>query len=1720
MFRKLLLALPLLALTTGASAWADEFNLPGLGGDARRYLGEIQRRNPAAQGNPQSRQQAEQRALAAERTNNWAAAATAWEDRIAAGDVTADQWQALARAQLRRQPPEAERALQAAWNAFGTSDAGPAEIPALLLIIDALGRLDRPVQLVQAWQAVLERAPDDAGYRDRLAAARRAAGVLVQSVSVDNEAEPARACLSFTVPPSHRQDWQPADWIRTEPAVPDLVVTREGDALCLAGFPYGRTTSVTLRAGMPGEDGLKLNRDAVVPVTTGNRSPRIVFDNRRYVLPRGQAPRVAVTTVNLSSLKLQVLRVGERGLVALRNDWRLGDGPDDYTAGSLSDTAGRVVWEGRADIPNFRQNETRRTALPLPDAVRAAGPGLFVLVARPGDGTSSDEGSLVAALPVISTDLGLVAWRGADGVAVQARSLSDARARAGVRVTLLARNNDILAEATTDADGLVRFPAPVLRGDGAAAPVSIHAETGDGAASDLAQLDLDTAAFDLSDRGATGQPVPGPVDAFLWSDRGIYRPGETVQVAALLRDGAGMPLATDLPVRLRLRRPNGQVFAEAVPERGNGGAIFWPVSLSRTAQAGQWTLEALTDPDAAPIATANLRVDAFVPEALAVTLGPAPGPLVPGTTLNVPVNTRYLYGAPGAGLGGSATLRLAVEQEPFPEWKGWQFGQVGESFAPDLQSIDLPPADDAGNATLALSLPRAPDTTHPLRAEVQLEVAQPDGRSTRAALTVPVRPTGTLVAIRPGFADGAVDENAEAAFDVAAVSPDGKALAAPLRLRLVRERPSFRLVVRGSLARYETVFRDEPVDAAEISPAPGKPAHYARRLPFGRYRLDVADPKGLGISSVRFRSGWAATADDADVPDRVEVSTDRQGYAPGDTARLRVQPPFAGRATVAVLTDRLISVREVDLPAGGSEVTVPVETGWGPGAHVAVTVFRPGEAQNGQPARALGLAWVGLDPAARRLEVAIEGPQRVVPRTRVEVPVRVAPPAGQAGGETFLTLAAVDEGVLHLTDFRTPDPTGHYLGRRRLGLDIRDDYGRIIPPADGDAVQLRQGGDDMGGLAGIDIPQRVVALFSGPVSVGADGRATVPLDIPDFAGELRLMAVAWSGNRVGASARPLTVRDPVVAQALLPRFLAPGDEQRLSVLLHNVDLPAGTVTAEISATGAVALGGPAQLSANLAAGAQAIPSTTLRATGSGEGVIRLVVTGPNNFRAEHESRITVRSSRGTVTETASVELPPGRDTPIALPTERFLPGTWKASATFGGPVRFDPAALLRAMEDYPYFCVEQAGSRVLALATVPEEGIGGADRLVRLNRAVSFVLDRQRYDGSFALWSAQGEEQPWLTAFATEALLRAQASGATVPQAPLDQALAQIAAAVEQADTDTPEGRADQAYRLHVLSLAGRPRLGAARRLLEQLDQLPTPLAKAQLGAAFVRAGDAERGTRAFAAALDMPARRPWVHDYGSAARDNLAVALLLEEAAVLPDRRTAVLARLPSRELTPDATSTQEQGWAVATAAVLGRNGLPTRVAIDGRVLPEQPIVSLALTAPTTVRNSGSQPVWQSVSVTGIPATPLPAGRSGMRITRRFLDEGGNPLNLDDLHQNTSFVLLIEGSAETGEAHHALLQQGLPAGWEIAARLSGGEVTGMPWLGTLSSPAATPALDDRYAAAVDLTPDEKGFRLAVRLRAVTPGRYELPGAEVSDMYRPAVFARQNTGMITVLPPR
>ncbi|HEY8287647.1 MAG TPA: MG2 domain-containing protein, partial [Acetobacteraceae bacterium] len=557
MRRPILLLFVMLGLLWSGIARADDFSLPGLTADAEHYAAALAKPFPAG-GTPQGRQQADLAADAAIRRQDWAAAATNLEIRIGQGEPTAAHWLALAQAQLRRSPADARRGLDAAWQAFSASDPGADEVPPLLLMADALTRLNRPAQAIQALEAAAERKPDDAAIRQKLAEARQATGVLVKRVRTEPEAEPPRACLEFTVAPVRRDDFHPQDWVSLDPPVPAAAVTREGDQICVSGLPSGATTRLTVRAGMPGEGGLSLVKDATFSVAIANRRPRIDFDSRMFVLPRGQTQAVGLTTVNLSEIRLTLARLSDRNVIAgfLRNG-QLGRNVDSWTGDNIAEQTGRVVWQGKASIPQWESNKSAHTSLPLPDALASAGPGLYALIVRAADGTPGAPGAVQM---ILRTDLAPTVWRGADGLTVQVRGYSDVLPRAGVSLRLLADNNDILADTVTDADGVGRFAAPLLHGEGPLAPRLVQAF---GPGDDFTLLDLNAASFDLSDRGVAGLPDPGPLDAFVWLDRGIYRPGETVQVMALLRDDAGQP--TDIPAHVIVRRPNGQIFADVTP---------------------------------------------------------------------------------------------------------------------------------------------------------------------------------------------------------------------------------------------------------------------------------------------------------------------------------------------------------------------------------------------------------------------------------------------------------------------------------------------------------------------------------------------------------------------------------------------------------------------------------------------------------------------------------------------------------------------------------------------------------------------------------------------------------------------------------------------------------------------------------------------------------------------------------------------------------------------------------------------------------------------------------------------------------------------------------------------------------------------------------------------------------------------------------------------------
>lgn len=1566
----------------------------------------------------------------------------------------------------------------------------------------------------------------------------------VQRTLIDPNSENREICLIFSAPLESSARY--ADYLQIEPST-KLDVRVDGARLCLAGLSFGTDYQLELRAGLPAKNGLKLAEAQTLPLTLGDRAPSVRL-GAGYILPAQRDDGLPVSTVNVSELNLKLYRVGDRLLARMRQDFVDERSIYSYQAQQIGEDEGRLVWSGTMAIKAARNTSTT-SLIPIQEAIGKREPGAYLLVASDAardqaedvesyDDEEGEQGRM-AAQWLVRSDLGLTSLRGADGLTVLARSLDSALPLAGVKLSLIARNNDVLGETLTDAQGVARFPAGLLQGQGGMAAVMVMAYQQD----DFNFLDLRRAPFDLSDRGVDGRAPAGAVDAFLYLDRGIYRPGETVQLGVLARD-ANAKAINDGTLVLKLIRPNGQEARRSTLKmQGDGGATL-SVPLPLTAARGGWEITAHTDPEAAPVGRVSFEVQDFVPQRLALSVLDKPAALRAGEAFNLPLEARFLYGAPAAALSGEGDLIVELDPNPFPMHKGFHWGIEDEVFAGERVALTLDDTDAQGKTVTRGEVPANLSSSRPLRADIALAIREPGGRATGEHVFVPLFTRPLAIGLRPTF-DGAARDGGEAGFELIVVDAQGKSQ--PLKgldYRFVKDESTWQWHRRDNQWRYERINRERELSSGRIDVGSDKPAVLKQPVRWGSYRLMVRDPASGAESSLRFYGGWYGEAT-AERPDRLPLAADKAGYAVGETARVRIDSEFAGQALVVIANERVHEVRNISVPAGGTEVSIPVRAEWGAGAYALVTLYRPMRDKLGHaPVRAVGVAWLGLDAQARTLKVRIDAPPKIAPRQSVRVPVTVE---GLDSRQTaHLTLAAVDQGILQLTRFKTPAPQAHYLSKRQLGVGMRDDYGRLIRGLD--ASGENQGGDADGGK-GLDVvPTRTVALFSGLVRTDAQGKADVTLDIPDFQGELRLMAVAFNAEKIGSSETRMTVRDPLVAELILPRFLAPSDESRLTALLHNVEGMPGSYQLRIEASGAVQGDKAATLlerRIDLAAGQREVFTVPLSGKDVGIGQVVLDLQGPKQsdgqvFHVTRDWPIQVRAPQAVQSVQDTALLPAGQS--ITLDDrllQGFLPGSVQVALSLSRFAGLDVTGLLRWLDRYPYGCLEQTSSRAMPLLYFNDvaKNVGAREDReldMRVQVAIDHILAMQQVDGSFNMWGPWGSAaDPWIGVFASDFLLRAADKGFDVPKAPRElmlQWLRRDALRHERSDV--------RAYAALLLARLGQINASDLRYVHDQ-NPPSEPLAWAQLGAALEAIGERARANNAFNQAKSLLATpnsyKP--APYGSHLRDVYAVAATLAQAG----RATSVPAILALDQRGQDAnmldsTTTQEKAWMLLTAADMARHGGKIAVDINGQPAPKGDPSTLTLdpsTLTTTrLHNVGESDVFRILSLEGVPSTPLPALSHGIRLHKALYTLDGKPQALDKLKRNDRVVVVIEGEVtEKIQGDYAVLDL-LPAGLEIEGMLRP-EQPGYAWLGELSEAQMRQARDDRYLAALSMpnyTVDRSDpdypvrdysaeiwhFKLAYVGRAVTPGRFVLPAANMEHMYAPRIRARTGMGSLTI----
>lgn len=1606
------------------------------------------------------------------------------------------------------------RALLAAINAALRAADGIDLSNALDVLADALGQRGRGDDAIPTLRLALAQA-DTPARADALDRVLGLYGFRVTDTRVDNEADFPRICATFSEPLAAGGVIYD-DFLQS--TLSNLAVEADGRQLCLSGVRHGERYEFTLRAGLPAASGEVLHAPITLRQYVRDRAPSVRFAGRAYILPASAGGTIPLVGVNTDLVDLRLFHVADRNILRTLQEQYFGRPLAEWQVDRFAEEIGEAVWQGEADIA-MTANQSVTTRVPIGEVLQGRAPGLYALEARVGGAGNSEGG---ATQWFLVSDLGISAISGADGVHVLVRSLATTDAHTGVTVDLITESNRVLATLETDQDGYVHFPAALTAGENGASPALLTVRNGD---TDLAFLSLRDAEFDLSDRGVEGREPAGPIDVFLTTDRGIYRAGDTIHATALARDPQAQAIP-DLPLTAILTRPDGVEFTrQLLDEHGAGGTVF-ALALNSDVPRGTWRLAIHADPDARPLREVRLLVEDFLPERLDLEIDLPSDTFADFATPIVDFRANYLFGAPAADL--TITGRLALRPtSTLSQYPGFHFGRhdappetAFESFGPLL-------TDSQGLTAQVLAFPAFDGVAHPGQLTLTAQITEGSGRPVERAETVTVLPSTPMIGIRPLF-DGSLPEGVEAPFHLITT----RAEPLPVRWTLNRVERRYQWYRQGGNWSWDPVTTRQQIAIGEAV-LTSDPISLDLPIDWGSYELRVeSDAGGFTVSSFGFNAGWYGAEDGTDTPDALEVSLDAEAYRAGDTATLRIVPRTGGLALVQVMTDRLIDQQIIQLGDDPAEIALPVTDDWGAGAYVTATLIRPLESDQGPvPTRAIGLAHAAVAPGERALETRLEAPETMRPNGPLDVVLHVENAA--PGDTVYASIAAVDLGILNLTGFDAPDPQRHYFGQRRLGMAFRDIYGRLIDSRDGAEGRIRQGGDGSAGLRMQADPttEDVVALFSGPLTVGADGAARATFDLPSFNGTIRVMATAWSDTGVGQAEADVIVRDPIVISASAPRFLAPGDTSGVLLEITHTEGPTGDMPLTISTTPEIQMFGQIIPPVPLAEGeTQRIQLPFVVADRTGLAEITATLTTPDGTEIAQTLSIPVQINDPLVAETTRLTLAPGDAFTIDdAAYSDFHPQGVRAILSAGPLARFDVPGLLQRLDRYPYGCTEQTASRALPLlymASVAEAlDLGTADDLnTRIADAIASVLNNQSASGGFGLWQPSSGDL-WLDAYVTDFLSRARAEGHAVPDIPFQSALDNLANAIASFP-DFENGGEGLAYALMVLAREGQASMGDLRYYADvKAPEFATPLALGQLGAALAMYGDQPRADAMFIAGfarLTLPGvsedTRTWRTDYGTRTRDAAGLVALASASG-----SEAVNFAAYTDEIAPSVAdaSTQEAVW-----ALLAAHALIDSPAIDALTFNGAPFTGpfAQLSAENqslfgTLENIGTRDEVVTLTRFGRPNGATEAFGNGYRINREYLTLDGTPVDPSGVAQGTRLVTILTVINTGAPDGRLMVNDPLPAGFEIdnPNLLQSGDIRALDGVDLGYSPQMSEFRAERFLSAVDMRGGSDRLRLAYIIRAVSPGDFHHPAASVEDMYRPTYRAQTASGRISVL---
>ncbi len=1542
--------------------------------------------------------------------------------------------------------------------------------------------------------------------------------------------------------------------------------------------------SVTIDAAIKSSKGRKLGSRETRKVFFMSQKPQVRFAGKGVILPENKFLSIPFEAVNVDSVQVTAFRIYENNMGQFLQTNKL-DGSRELHR------VGRYLWRKTIELPHAEQDNWNRYSLDATELLRKHPGGLFRLTLSINRGNSlfacSEEEN---AIPVekegplknhedlhvqeasswdyaeeyynngqqsnwrdrknpckdayykhasgsrdsrnfIASNIGIITKRGDDHrTHIVTTDLRTSRPLANVQLTFLNFQDQSIGKATTDKQGMATAD---LKGRPFYLIANYKGQRG--------YLKLSQgSALPTSHFNVGGEKVEQGIKGYIYGERGVWRPGDDIYLTFVLQDKQNI-IPAKHPVTMNLYNPKGQLIHSATNNQPVGDFYAFKLKTSEEDLTGNWTARAILG---GKTFSKKLKIETVIPNRLKVELDFGKKTLYASDMpLKGKLFSQWLHGATAASLKADIAVRLTPRNTAFNTFTDFEFDDPAREFDTERQVIFEDELDEKGYASFEKELTLDDAAPGMLTASFTSRVFEKGGAFSSSTTRMPFHPYRNYVGIKLPKGDATRNmllTDTTHKVEIASVDADGK----PVDLNNI-EVTLYKITWKwwwdqsgDSLARYARASYSDTIKRDTLATRDGRGIwEFEVKYPqWGRYLIRACDKVGEHCTGKVFYidwPGWAGRAREQSGPgaNALNFTTDKPEYQVGETAHITLPEATQGRALVSIENgSRILSQRWVEFAKGQTSLDVPLTREMAPNVYVSITLVQPHQDKdNDRPIRLYGITPLMVKDPATQLKPALSTVDEWLPQSTNKITV-----SEQQGKAMTYTLAVVDEGLLGLTNFKTPDLHRQFYKKEALGVSTWDLFDEVTGAYGGELERLLSlggGADDSQDPASQEKKRfPPVVKFLGPFELAAGKTAEHEVTLPPYIGAVRVMLVSGRESAYGLADKSVLVRDALSMLATVPRIIGPEETLTVPVTLFAMEPEIKQVQLQVETDDHfTVVDGPSR-SVSFSEPGEQMGFIKIKTGGKlGKGRLKFIATS-GKYRSESEIYLQVRSPNPRTVRQVQHTLEPGESWDTKL-KPHGLPGTNQVTLEMSAVPPLNLERRLQYLIRYPHGCVEQVTSsvfpqlylgRLIALDKQQQQDIEN-----NVNAAIDRLRQFQHSGGGFMYWPGNGQLNDWATNYAGHFLVEANKLGYHVPADMLYNWINHQKSTARSWVTGSGKSELDQAYRLYTLALAEDPEIGAMNRLRES-DELDN-ITRWQLASAYALIGQMDAAQELAAnASLEVEDYPSPGYTFGSRLRDQAILLRSLVRLAYAED--AGRLAERISRALSADRWhSTQSIAFALlGMARYVGDEGqgqvfrfsYNVGDAKDQNVQATTPIHQQTLAdfpsqgSTVRIRNPMDKKLYATLSASGIPRTgEEQASSQGLGLEVSYTDLQGKPITIDRLTQGSDLVALVTVRNQSQrKLENIALSHIVPSGWEIHnARLQGEESEASAKLDYQD------IRDDRIYSYFSLNPGETRTIRTI-INASYLGRYYLPGISVEAMYDANKQARSKGQWIEVVP--